>query len=97
MKIGVEVKIDVTKIEKMRLFKGDKGTYLTMTTFIDTEVVDNYGNNGFIAHKKDKDEERTPILGNVKVFWNPSENQQVPEQAPAAEKDPTIYDDDIPF
>jgi len=80
MKIGVEVQIDVKKIEKARLYQGQKGTYLTMTTFIDTEQQDQYGNNGFIAHKKNQDEQvNPPILGNVKVFWNDSA-QQAPQQ-----------------
>ncbi len=82
MKIGVEVSIDVTKIDKARLFQGQKGKYLTMTTFIDIDNKDQYDNNGFIAHKKNQDEQgNTPILGNVKVFWSDSQAQQA-QQAP---------------
>ena len=91
-KIGVEVQIDVTKIDKARLYKGQKGTYLTMTTFIDLDQLDQYGNNGFIAHKKGQDEQQNaPILGNVKVFWNgerqtskpqKQESYQQPQQPP---------------
>ena len=87
MKIGVEVSIDVTKIDKARLFQGQKGKYLTMTTFIDIDNKDQYDNNGFIAHKKNQDEQgNTPILGNVKVFWSdgggtqPVSQQQAPPQ-----------------
>ena len=66
MKVGVEVRIDVTKIDKARLFKGKKGTYLNLTTFIDLDNVDEYGNNGFVSHKKNEGEQgNTPILGNV--------------------------------
>ena len=89
MKIGVEVQIDVKKIEKARLYQGQKGTYLTMTTFIDTDQSDQYGNNGFIAHKKNQDEQANPpILGNVKVFWSDAQQasqqgyQQPKQQAP---------------
>ena len=87
MKIGVEVSIDVTKIDKARLFQGQKGKYLTMTTFIDIDNKDQYDNNGFIAHKKNQDEQgNTPILGNVKVFWSDSggtqQSQQHAQQAP---------------
>ena len=79
MKIGVEVQIDVKKIEKARLYAGAKGTYLTMTTFIDLDEKDQYENNGFISHKKNKDEQNnTPILGNGKVFWK--DQQQAPQQ-----------------
>tara|TARA_R110002167_G_scaffold94796_1_gene252806 strand:+ start:134 stop:505 length:372 start_codon:yes stop_codon:yes gene_type:complete len=79
MKIGVEVQIDVKKIEKARLYAGAKGTYLTMTTFIDLDEKDQYENNGFISHKKNKDEQNnTPILGNVKVFWKDGQQAQQP-------------------
>jgi len=85
MKIGIEVNIDVKKIEKARLFVGKKGTYLTMTTFIDTDNPDQYDNHGFIAHKKTKEESEqktnTPILGNCKVFYTDQQQQQQ-QQAP---------------
>ena len=110
MKIGVEVRIDVTKIDKARIYQGAKGKYLTMTTFIDLDEKDQYENNGFISHKKDKDEQgNTPILGNVKVFWTdgdqpPSTSQYAqPQQAqqqaqpPAAPIGMDAFDDDIPF
>jgi hypothetical protein len=77
MKIGVELSIDVTKIDKSRLYVGKKGTYLTATTFIDISEQDQYGNNGMIVHKKNKDEQgNTPILGNVKVFWSDGQEAQ---------------------
>jgi len=106
MKIGVEVQIDVKKIEKARLYQGQKGTYLTMTTFIDIDQLDQYGNNGFIAHKKDKDEQNNaPILGNVKVFWSDAQAQQIaPQQQTARQQTNQVvnhnveqFDDTIPF
>lgn len=76
MKIGVSVRIDVTKITKDKLYVGAKGTYLDCTTFIDTDELDQYGNNGFIAESVSKEEREAgtkgPILGNVKVFYNDS-------------------------
>lgn len=97
-KLGVEIKIDVTKIEKARLFQGKKGQYLTMTTFIDTDNKDQYDNNGFISHKQTQEESaaktNTPILGNVKVFWSDSAPQpQVTQVANNMDN----FDDDIPF
>jgi len=73
MKIGISVRLDVTKIDKARLYKGEKGTYLDLTTFVDTDAKDEYENNGFISHSQTKEEreakaEFPPILGNVKVF-----------------------------
>lgn len=83
MKVGIEVRIDVTKIEKERLYVGAKGKYLTMTTFVDLDQKDQHDNNGFIAHKKDKDEQaNTPILGNVKVFWKSEGQAQQSQQRP---------------
>jgi len=77
-KIGVELRIDVSKIDKARLYKGAKGTYLTMTSFIDLDEKDQYDNNGMITHKKEEGEDRAPILGNAKIFWSDSSQPQQP-------------------
>lgn len=112
MKLGIALKIDVTKIDKTRLVKGKKGTYLDLTTFIDVDNIDQYDNNGFISHSRTKQEKEnkanTPIVGNVKVFWNDA-NQQAPQQNPRIanhmpdkpfsrdEITEDFIDDDIPF
>jgi hypothetical protein len=84
MKIGVSIKIDVSKIDKARLFQGAKGTYLDLTTFIDIDQLDQYDNNGFISQSVSKEERenrvQAPILGNVKVFYNDSQQQQARQQ-----------------
>ncbi len=94
MKIGLSVRIDVTKIEKERLYKGSKGTYLDLTTFVDTDEVDQYDNNGFISQSVDKEEReqgvKTPILGNVKVFY--TDGESAPVQSNSA-----LITEDIPF
>jgi hypothetical protein len=80
-KIGVSLKIDVSKIEKARLFKGAKGTYLDATVFIDIDQLDQYGNSGMITQDVKKEEKdagvKGPILGNCKLFWN--EGGQAPQ------------------
>jgi hypothetical protein len=72
-KIGIKIRIDCKKIDKARLYAGKTGAaYLTLTSFIDPDVEDQYGNCGFVTQEKDKHESkdvRLPILGNVKVFW----------------------------
>ena len=82
-KIGVSLKIDVSKIDKARLFKGQKGTYLDCTVFIDTSDLDQYGNSGMITQDVSKDEKsqgvKGNILGNCKVFWKEG-GQQAPQQ-----------------
>jgi len=93
MKVGLSIKLDVTKIDKERLFEGAKGTYLDLTTFIDTAEQDQYENNGFVSQSTSAEEReqgvKTPILGNVKVFFTDG-------AAPAQAAAPAI-DEDIPF
>jgi hypothetical protein len=99
MKIGVELKIDVTKIDKELLFKGAKGVYLDATVFIDIDQKDQYENNGMITQKVDKDSpNKGNILGNCKVFWNDGGQQQAPRQSsqPAPPVD-EFGDSEIPF
>lgn len=83
-KIGVSLKIDVSKIDKTRLFKGQKGVYLDATVFIDTNELDQYGNSGMITQNVTKEEKdqgvKGAILGNCKVFWNDA-GQQPQQQA----------------
>ena len=82
-KIGVRLKINVSMIEKARLFKGNKGMYLDATVFIDLDEKDQYNNNGMVTQDVSKEEReqnvRGPILGNVQVFYK--ENQSAPQQA----------------
>jgi hypothetical protein len=83
MKIGVSLKIDVSKIEKARLYKGEKGTYLDAIAFIDIDTKDQYGNNGMITQAVSKDEKaagvKGPILGNARVFFSDEISQKQPE------------------
>ena len=104
-KYGVELSIDVTKIDKDRLFVGKKGKYLSATVFIDTDNVSQFGDNGMIVHKATKEESdaktKTPILGNVKVFWSddPSFTKpQAPQQGQQVDNAPDFDDpNSIPF
>lgn len=101
MKI-VKLKINLSKIDKERLFKGAKGTYLDATAFLE-DSEDQYGNHGMISQDVSK-EERTSgvkgaILGNVKVVWE-GESRPAPTAAsapvPANTPDPADGDE-IPF
>ncbi len=104
MKLGISIKIDVTKIDKARLFKGAKGTYLDLTTFIDTEVEGTYGDHGFISQSTSKEERennvQTAILGNCTVFSKKeSDNQQEESYNPEPRSQGKTEDEDgdIPF
>lgn len=105
-KVALSIKIDVTKIDKSRLFKGEKGTYLDLTTFVDLDTKDQYDNNGFISQSVSKDEKaaglQTPILGNCRVFWTDKPSDPVQASAPVAtpvDGAPSVAvdDDSIPF
>ena len=106
MKIGISLSIDVTKIEKQRLYQGKKGTYLDATVFIDVDNKDQYDNNGMITQDVTKEEKdqgvKGPILGNVQVFWRDDSNQaqQANNQAMGRQQTPAQDDfdnSDIPF
>jgi len=108
-KIAVSLRIDVTKIDKARLYKGAKGTYLDAVAFIDLEAEDQYGNSGMITQAVSKEEKaagiRGEILGNGKIVWRDEGEapRQAPRQAQAPRQQaqqsapPDFYDDDIPF
>jgi hypothetical protein len=77
----ISLKIDVSKIDKSKLFKGEKGTYLDAVVFLNDEK-DQYGNNGMITQSVSKEERekggKGVILGNAKIVSQLS-NQQVKE------------------
>ena len=85
----LSLKIDVSKIDKSKLFKGEKGVYLDAVLFLNDEL-DDYGNNGMIVQNATKEErengERGAILGNSKPV-----KKKEPEQLSEEEED------DLPF
>ena len=98
----INLKIDVTKIDKSRLFKGAKGTYLDAQVFLN-EDADDYGNHGMITQAVSKEEReagtRGAILGNAKVVWeDPKPTYNGGQAAPRREQAPPQDQmDDIPF
>ena len=93
MRIGISAKINVSKIEKARLYKGKTGTFLDITTFVNLDETDQYGNNGFISQVVSKEKGvKGPILGNCKVFWTDME-----ESKPIGRQEETEEDSSIPF
>ena len=112
-KLGISIKIDVTKIDKSRIFQGQKGKYIDLTTFIDTDNPDQYQNHGFISQSTSKQERdagvQTPILGNCKVFYsdlhgsqqaiqNQVQQQVAPQMQPQPPAGFNDFDDqEIPF
>lgn len=89
-------KIDVTKIDKAKLFKGEKGTYLDLVLIDNKAGTDQYGNDGFVKQGSSKEDREAgvemPIIGNWKRV-GPKKAQPAPK--PASPIDHSA--DDVPF
>jgi len=97
---GVNLKIDVSKIDKSKLFKGEKGNYLDLTAFINVDKQGQYGDNGMVTQNwKDQQKGEGPILGNAKVFWRDDGGQAQPaQQQQQSQPEPDDdMSDSIPF
>ena len=93
----ISAKINVSKILKEHLFKGEKGTYLDITLIPNKEGTDQYGNDYFVVQDLGKEAresgQKGPILGNAKTR---GAKPSAPKPAPAAK--PAVDDsDDVPF
>jgi hypothetical protein len=68
----INASLDLTKVEKSKVIKGKKGSYINVTMFINDEV-DQFGNNASIimSQTKEEREAKTPrvYLGNGKVVY----------------------------
>ena len=86
----IQLKIDVSKIDKTKLYNGKKGTYLDATLFLNDQV-DQYGNHGFIVQSVSKEERESgvkgAVLGNVKIF----------QKSEQSENQTNGSDNDLPF
>ncbi|MEE8289735.1 MAG: hypothetical protein V3R25_10025 [Nitrosomonadaceae bacterium] len=73
MKIGVNLNLDLNKIDESRIKVVGGARYIDLSTFINIDSVGQYGDNGTISQSISKDERdggvQMPICGNSKVFW----------------------------
>ena len=83
----VSLSVNVDKIDKTKLVKGEKGTYLNLTLDIKDEK-DPYGNDGGVWQGQTKEEREAKTdrnyLGNCKVVW---EGQSTPQPVSVANED----------
>ena len=87
----ITAKIDVSKIDKSKLFKGEKGTYLDLTIWVN-ETPDKFGNDISIEQRTAKEEPKI-YLGNGKVYTKESKSDPVELKPISSKKD----DEDLPF
>lgn len=92
----IAIKIDVTKIDKARLFKGAKGTYLDAALFPYKDGTDRYGNDYMVTQSVSKEDReagvRGPIIGNARII---ERKAQAAQPKPAPPTNPA--EDDVPF
>ena len=86
-------KIDVTKIEKSKLFKGAKSTYLDIDIWLDDKE-DKYGQYGNIHQSLNKEESEAGaakiFIGNVRKVYDIDTKQE-------SKQDVSPSKDELPF
>ena len=96
------VKINVSKVDKSRLFEGKAGKWLDLVLI---EKYDEYGNDGFVCQSCSKEERekgvRMPIIGSWKRIGEKNDQQR---PAPRQQQLPrsnapthTQNENDVPF
>ena len=93
----ISISINVDLLDKSKLYKGKKGTYLNVSGFLKEEA-DQYGNNGFVTQDGVKTlEQSAPILGNFKMKNLDSFKAPNTFQAPSYPSASVVEDDALPF
>lgn len=86
----LKLKIDVTKIDKSKLFKGQKGTYLDVTLSVNDQP-DEYGNDCSLWQEQTKEERdnKSPrnFLGSGRILWKSEAKTEAQAES----------EDDLPF
>ena len=96
----VNFSINVEDIDKSRLIKGKKGSYLNLTMSINDET--KFGNNASISVSQSKEEreakEAKTYLGNGKVVWMSDAGVTVAErEQELSTSTAAASQDDLPF
>ena len=100
----IALNLNLSLVDKARLYSGKKGKYLSAVLHL-TPVVDQYGNNGFVVESISKEErqagQRGTIIGNAKIITPAGEQNVAPQvtaYTPPADSQAGKYDDDdLPF
>ena len=100
----ISANIDLTKIEKGKIYEGKKGKYYPITIVLNDEP-GQYGDSGYIQTEQTKEErdakQPKSYLGNVKVVWTNGDNVAAAPRdggpAPVQQAAVAQADDDLPF
>ena len=98
----VSIKIDLSKIDKSRIFESQKtgAKYLDITGVL-TDTPDQYENNGFVKQNTTKDEReaglKLPIIGNFKLLKILNDPGAPVSAQPIKREVNPITPDDLPF
>lgn len=106
--MNYEIKIDVTKIDKTALFKGQKGTYLTLDVIetpngkYGTHMVKQHYDKDAYNALSDEQKKNIPILGNMveskfQKQSTPAQQAPTPVQAEVVPNTATDGSDQLPF
>ena len=95
--------INLSKLDKSKIYEGKKGKYYPVTVVINNEVGE-YGDSGYIMTEQTKEQreakEAKSYLGNVKVVWTDGENVSTadkPQQSNVAVLQSITQEPDSPF
>lgn len=95
----IRLKIDVTKIDKARLYKGAKGVYLDAAAIPTKDS--QYGDTHVIIQDVSKEEReqgvKGGIIGNAKELVKEAPREQQRQAAAQDVREDDMQDDEIPF
>jgi len=101
----ISANIDLTKIDKSKIYEGKKGKYYPITIVVNDEL-GQFGDSGYIQTEQTKEERdaKAPksFLGNCKVVWTNGQNVNVapkegqPQQKSNVDILQSMAEDDTP-
>ena len=99
----ISASIDLTKIDKAKIYEGKKGKYYPITVVLNDEP-GQYGDSGYIMTEQTKEERdakaQKQYLGNVKVVWTNGQNVATAEKQgvqQSIEMQTASSEPDLPF
>jgi len=90
----IRCKLNVSKVEKSKLFKGEKGVYMDITLLENRDGPDEYGNNFMVVQDLGKESReagvKNPILGNGKYVSGGPAAPAARQPAPSSSSQPAF-------